>query len=109
MNRKTALITGGSGFLGSHLCEALIEQGLNVICMDNLITGNKDNTAHLQDLESFEFRKHDVSKYIDLDCSVDYVLHFASPASPVDYLKYPIQTMKVGALGTHNSLGVAKA
>ena len=102
------LITGGAGFIGSHLCDRFIEEGHKVICMDNLITGRKENIAHLSTNKNFKFIRHDVTKYIDLKGKIDYILHFASPASPVDYLKYPIQTMKVGALGTHNALGVAK-
>lgn len=103
------LITGGAGFIGSHLCDFLISKGNNVICMDNLITGKKKNVAHLYPDKSFKFINHDVSKHIRLRGSLDYVLHFASPASPVDYQKYPIQTLKVGSLGTHNALGLAKA
>ena len=102
------LLTGGAGFLGSHLSERLLQEGHQVICMDNLITGNMDNIAHLSKKPEFEFIKHDVSKYIFVEGKVDCVLHFASPASPVDYLNYPIKTLKVGSLGTHNSLGVAK-
>ncbi|MEM1056564.1 MAG: UDP-glucuronic acid decarboxylase family protein [Bacteroidota bacterium] len=103
------LITGGSGFLGSHLCDRFIAEGHEVVCMDNLITGNTDNIAHLMGHERFEFIKHDVSNYIFLAGDVDNVLHFASPASPIDYLQLPIQTLKVGSLGTHNALGLAKA
>ncbi len=106
---KTALITGGAGFLGSHLCDALIERGHKIICMDNLITGSLKNINHLRKDKRFRFVKHDVSKYINIKETLDYVIHFASPASPVDYLNYPIQTLKVGSLGTHNTLGVAKA
>lgn len=102
------LLTGGAGFLGSHLSERLLEEGNHVICMDNLITGNEKNIAHLIGKPEFEFIKHDVSKYIVVEGDVDYVMHFASPASPVDYLDHPIKTLKVGSLGTHNSLGVAK-
>ena len=105
---KTALITGGAGFLGSHLCERFLKEGYRVICMDNLITGALSNIAHLNKNPNFEFINHDVSKYIDIDGEIDIVLHFASPASPVDYLNYPIQTLKVGSLGTHNALGIAK-
>lgn len=108
MEGKTALVTGGSGFLGSHLCDELISRGLSVICMDNLITGDKKNIEHLLDNKKFVFCHHNVSEKIALGRKVEYVLHFASPASPIDYIKYPIQTLKVGALGTHNSLGVAK-
>lgn len=107
--RKTVLITGGAGFIGSHLCDLLIEKDYRLICLDNLITGNLKNINHLLKLKNFKFIKHDVSKHIDIKDKIDYVLHFASPASPVDYLNYPIQTLKVGSLGTHNALGVAKA
>lgn len=103
------LLTGGAGFLGSHLCERLLSEGHKVICMDNLITGRKENISHLIGNDNFEFIKHDVSKYVLVKGKLDYVMHFASPASPVDYLKHPIKTLKVGSLGTHNSLGVAKA
>lgn len=106
---KTALITGGAGFLGSHLCERFLKEGYKVICMDNLITGTLSNISHLEKNPNFKFIKHDVSKYIDIDDKIDIVLHFASPASPIDYLNYPIQTLKVGSLGTHNALGLAKA
>ncbi|MCA9405579.1 MAG: SDR family oxidoreductase [Candidatus Omnitrophica bacterium] len=106
--KKTVVITGGAGFLGSHLCDQFIADGLKVICVDNLITGNLNNIKHLEKNKSFEFVKHDVSKEIKLPGKVDYVMHFASPASPVDYLKYPIPTLKVGSLGTHNTLGLAK-
>ena len=95
--------------MGSHISERLLKEGHEVICMDNLITGRKENISHLSGNENFEFIKHDVSKYIVVDGKVDYVMHFASPASPEDYLKHPIKTLKVGSLGTHNSLGVAKA
>ena len=105
---KTALITGGAGFLGSHLCDKFLKEGYKVICMDNLITGAITNISHLEKDPSFRFVNHDVSKYIDIKEDIDIVLHFASPASPVDYLNYPIQTLKVGSLGTHNALGVAK-
>jgi dTDP-glucose 4,6-dehydratase len=101
------LITGGAGFLGSHLCDFYLAQGHDVICMDNLITGNMDNIAHIKS-PKFRFVKHDVTKYIEIDGPLDHILHFASPASPVDYLEFPIQTLKVGSLGTHNALGVAK-
>ncbi len=104
-----AVITGGAGFLGSHLSDYLIEQGWDVLCVDSLITGQDSNLAHLMSHPRFRIQRHDVSKYIDVPGPVDYVLHFASPASPVDYLKLPIQTLKVGALGTHNSLGLALA
>ncbi len=102
---KRVLITGAAGFLGSHLADRFIREGYHVIGMDNLLTGNMDNIAHLFPLETFEFYFHDVSKFGELD----FILHFASPASPIDYLKMPIQTLKVGALGTHNLLGLAKA
>jgi len=103
------LITGGAGFLGSHLCDYLLKKGNEVIAMDNLITGNIDNIAHLIGSENFRFVKHDVTEYIYVEGNLDYILHFASPASPVDYLHYPIQTLKVGSLGTHKTLGLAKA
>lgn len=106
---STCLITGGAGFIGSHLCDRLLEEGYRVVCMDNLITGKVSNIARLEGKTDFKFIKHDVTKYIDLDENIDCVLHFASPASPVDYLKFPIQTLKVGSLGTHNALGLAKA
>jgi len=102
------LLTGGAGFIGSHLCDLLIKNGHSVICIDNLITGKKENIQHLLNNPNFEFIQHDVTKQIRLKERVDYVLHFASPASPVDYLKYPIKTLKVGSLGTHNALGIAK-
>lgn len=103
------LVTGGAGFIGSHLCDFLLEKGYYVICMDNFITGNKANIKHLMQNKNFKFIEHDVSNHIEIDTGVDYILHFASPASPVDYLDYPIQTLKVGSLGTHNALGLAKA
>ncbi len=103
------MITGGAGFIGSHLCDFLLTKGYSVICMDNLITGSMDNIRHLLKNRRFKFIRHDVTKYININGRLDYVLHFASPASPVDYLKYPIKTLKVGSLGTHNALGVAKA
>jgi len=102
------LITGGAGFLGSHLCDRLIKEGHEVICMDNLITGNMDNIAHLIGHERFRFIHHDVTEYIYVEGPLNYILHFASPASPIDYLELPIQTLKVGALGTHKALGLAK-
>ena len=102
-----ALITGGAGFLGSHLCDRLLAEGMEVICMDNLLTGNKDNISHLLGNPRFKFINHDVTNFIFIKGSLDYVLHFASPASPKDYLNYPIQTLKVGSLGTLNTLGLA--
>jgi len=102
------LVTGGAGFLGSHLCEYLVNKEHEVICMDNLITGSKQNISGIKS-GNFHFVNHNVSEFIDLDGDLDYILHFASPASPIDYLDLPIQTLKVGALGTHNALGVAKA
>ncbi len=105
---KRVLITGGAGFLGSHLCDRFIKEGYHVIAMDNLITGNLKNIEHLFQLEHFEFYHHDVSKFVHVPGNLDYILHFASPASPIDYLKMPIQTLKVGSLGTHNLLGLAK-
>jgi dTDP-glucose 4,6-dehydratase len=106
---KRVLITGAAGFLGSHLCDRFIKEGFHVIGMDNLITGNLRNIEHLFPLENFEFYHHDVSKFIHVAGELDYILHFASPASPIDYLKIPIQTLKVGSLGIHNCLGLAKA
>lgn len=106
---KRILITGAAGFLGSHLCDRFIREGFFVIGMDNLITGSLKNIEHLFPLENFEFYHHDVSNYVHVSGDVDYILHFASPASPIDYLKIPIQTLKVGSLGTHNLLGLAKA
>ncbi len=105
---KRVLITGGAGFLGSHLCDRFIKEGFHVIAMDNLITGSVENIEHLFPLKEFEFHHHDVSKYVFVPGKLDYILHFASPASPIDYLKIPIQTLKVGSLGTHNLLGLAK-
>ena len=102
------LITGGAGFLGSHLCDRFIKEGHEVICMDNLITGNMDNIAHLIGHERFRFIHHDVTEYIYVEGPLNYIMHFASPASPIDYLELPIQTLKVGALGTHKALGLAK-
>ncbi len=106
---KRILITGAAGFLGSHLCDRFIRDGFAVVGMDNLITGDLKNIEHLFKLEQFEFYHHDVSKYIHVPGQLDYILHFASPASPIDYLKIPIQTLKVGSLGTHNCLGLAKS
>jgi dTDP-glucose 4,6-dehydratase len=105
---KKVLITGGAGFLGSHLCDRFIKEGYKVLAMDNLITGSLKNIEHLMGLEHFTFYHHDVSKYVHVADDLDYILHFASPASPIDYLKMPIQTLKVGSLGTHNLLGLAK-
>lgn len=106
--KKTAVVTGGAGFLGSHLCDKLLSEGLKVICIDNLLTGNIENIQHLFGNEDFQFIKHDVTNFIHVPGAVDYILHFASPASPIDYLKFPIQTLKVGSLGTHKALGLAK-
>jgi dTDP-glucose 4,6-dehydratase len=107
MSSKRVLITGAAGFLGSHLCDKFIKEGYSVLGMDNLITGDLKNIEHLFKLKEFEFYEHDVSKYIHVSGELDYILHFASPASPIDYLKIPIQTLKVGSLGTHNCLGLA--
>lgn len=106
---QKVLITGAAGFLGSHLCDRFINEGFHVIGMDNLLTGSLDNIAHLFPNEHFEFYHSDVSKFVHVPGNLDYILHFASPASPIDYLKMPIQTLKVGSLGTHNLLGLAKA
>lgn len=105
---KTVLITGGAGFIGSHLCDFLLGKDYRVICMDNLITGSEDNIAHILRNKNFTFIRHDVTNYINIKGRLDYILHFASPASPIDYLELPIQTLKVGSLGTHNALGLAK-
>jgi dTDP-glucose 4,6-dehydratase len=109
MNKERVLVTGAAGFLGSHLCERFLKEGYHVIGMDNLITGDLRNIEHLFPLESFEFHNHDVSKFVHVAGDLKYILHFASPASPIDYLKIPIQTLKVGSLGTHNLLGLAMA
>ncbi|MDG1756736.1 MAG: SDR family oxidoreductase [Bacteroidia bacterium] len=106
---KRILITGGAGFLGSHLCDRFIKEGYEVIAMDNLITGDMKNIEHLMSLKNFHFYHHDVSKYIHIPGELDYIMHFASPASPIDYLKIPIPTLKVGSIGTHNCLGLALA
>jgi dTDP-glucose 4,6-dehydratase len=103
------VITGGAGFLGSHLCERALAEGHEVVCVDNLVTGRLENLRHLLDRDDIEFIEHDVTKPFEVAGPVDYILHFASPASPIDYLELPIQTLKVGSLGTHNSLGLAKA
>jgi dTDP-glucose 4,6-dehydratase len=106
--KKNVVVTGGAGFLGSHLCDRFIQDGMKVFCVDNLITGSENNIAHLKKVKDFRFIKHDISKELRLKDPVNYILHFASPASPVDYLMYPIQTLKVGSLGTYNALGLAK-
>jgi dTDP-glucose 4,6-dehydratase len=106
--KKKILITGAAGFLGSHLCDRFIKEGFHVIGMDNLITGDLKNIEHLFHLQYFEFYHHDVTKFVHIPGELDYILHFASPASPIDYLKIPIQTLKVGSLGTHNLLGLAR-
>ncbi|NPV12061.1 MAG: SDR family oxidoreductase [Ignavibacteria bacterium] len=108
-DKPVSVVTGGAGFLGSHLCDKLIQNGHKVICLDNLITGSLENIAHLFGNENFKFIKYDVTEFIYVEGRVDNILHFASPASPIDYLKYPIQTLKVGSLGTHKALGLAKA
>ncbi len=109
MTKKRVLVTGAAGFLGSHLCDRFIHEGFEVIGMDNLITGDLRNIEHLFKLKEFAFYEHDVSSFVHVPGKLDYILHFASPASPIDYLKIPIQTLKVGSLGTHNLLGLAKA
>ncbi len=109
MANKRILITGAAGFLGSHLCDRFLKEGYDVVGMDNLITGNMQNIEHLFPVKEFEFYHHDVSKYVHVAGNVDYILHFASPASPIDYLQMPIQTLKVSSLGTHNLLGLAKS
>lgn len=109
MNKKRILITGAAGFLGSHLCDRFIREGYDVVGMDNLITGDLKNIDHLFKLKEFTFYEHDVSKFVHVPGKLDYILHFASPASPIDYLKIPIQTLKVGSLGTHHLLGLAKS
>ena len=106
---KRVLITGAAGFLGSHLCERFLNENFFVIGMDNLITGSSKNIDLFKTHNNFQFIEHDVSKYVQIDGDLDFILHFASPASPIDYLKIPIQTLKVGSLGTHNLLGLAKA
>jgi dTDP-glucose 4,6-dehydratase len=108
-DRERALVTGGAGFLGSHLCDRLLAEGIDVVCMDNLITGSLANIEHLFGHEGFRFVKQDVTDYIHVPDRLDYILHFASPASPIDYLNLPIQTLKVGSLGTHKALGLAKS
>ena len=106
---EKVLITGAAGFLGSHLCDKFIDEGFQVIGMDNFITGDEKNISHLLKNPNFQFIEHDITEFVEIDGSLDYILHFASPASPIDYLKIPIQTLKVGSLGTHNLLGLAKA
>jgi dTDP-glucose 4,6-dehydratase len=108
MSKKKVLVTGGSGFLGSHLCEKYLENDYQVVCMDNLITGNINNVSHLFNEPDFTFIKHDVTNFVHVPGKLDLILHFASPASPIDYLEMPIQTLKVGSLGTHKALGLAK-
>lgn len=109
MHRTRAVVTGGAGFLGSHLCEKLMDEGIEVVCIDNLLTGTLENVEHLFGKDGFTFVKYDVTNYLHVPGPVDFVLHFASPASPIDYLELPIQTLKVGSLGTHKALGLAKS
>ena len=106
---KTILISGAAGFLGSHLCDHFADHGFRVVGVDNFITGDKDNIQHLFNHSNFQFLEHDVTVHLEIKEPIDYILHFASPASPIDYLKIPIHTLKVGSLGTHNFLGLAKA
>lgn len=106
--KKRVLITGGAGFLGSHLCDRFVKEGYYVICMDNLVTGNEKNIEHLKNVEDFIFINHDICEYLNIEGELDYILHFASPASPIDYLKMPIETLKVGSIGTYNLLELAK-
>ena len=108
MDKKRVLVTGAAGFIGSHLCDRFIKEGYEVIGMDNLLTGNIANIEHLFGLKEFSFAHHDVSKFVHVPGRLDYILHFASPASPIDYLKMPIQTLKVGSFGTHNLFVLAK-
>jgi dTDP-glucose 4,6-dehydratase len=108
MPKKSVVITGGAGFIGSHLCDRLIKEGFKVVCLDNFITGKSENIRHLLKDKNFKIIEHNVTRYIKINGKVDYVLHFASPASPEDYLRFPIPTLKVGSLGTHNTLGLAK-
>lgn len=108
MEKKIAVVTGGAGFLGSHLCDKLIDENIKVICIDNLLTGRFENIEHLVTNKNFQYINLDVTNFIQISSDVDFILHFASPASPIDYLKYPIQTLKVGSLGTHKALGLAK-
>ena len=103
------LLTGGAGFIGSHLCDFLLDKGHEIVCVDNLITGSKENIIEHKNNPKFKFIKHDISNPLELDEKIDFILHFASPASPIDYAEFPIQTLKVGALGTHNALGIARA
>jgi dTDP-glucose 4,6-dehydratase len=109
ISQRVSIVTGGAGFLGSHLCDRLVHEGHRVICMDNLLTGSIDNISHLIGNKNFQFIHYNVTEYIYIEGKVDYILHFASPASPMDYQRFPIQTLKVGSLGTHKTLGLAKA